>query len=136
VAIGSRLLNPHLTTRGFKREFISRSYNLLVKAFFQTSFSDAQCGFKAITRRAADELLPLVEDTAWFFDSELLILAEKRDYRIFDLPVCWVDDPDSRVKIIKTAIEDIKGLIRVRKILAADKYPPRQTATIPLLKAG
>lgn len=115
LATGSRLLDPSSTTRGLKREVLSRGYNLLVKVLFRTRFSDAQCGFKAITRQAATALLPLVEDNAWFFDSELLILAEKLDYRIFDLPVHWVDDPDTRVKIWSTAIADIKGLIRVRK---------------------
>ncbi len=114
LAIGSRLLNPTLTKRGFKREFISRCYNRLVKLLFHTRFSDAQCGFKAITREAAARLLPLVEDNIWFMDTELLVIAEKLGYRIFDLPVRWVDDPDSRVKIVRTALEDIKGLIRLR----------------------
>jgi glycosyltransferase involved in cell wall biosynthesis len=117
LAVGSRLLDTALTKRGPKREFISRGYNLLVKAIFRTRFSDAQCGFKAITRKAAAELLPLVEDNNWFMDSELLILAEKLGYRIFDLPVRWVDDPDSRVQICKTAIEDLRGLLRVCKRL-------------------
>jgi len=123
VAVGSRRLNPSLTTRGLKREIISRCYMLLVKALFQTKFSDAQCGFKAITRSAAAALLPLVEDNGWFMDTELLILAETLGYRIFDFPVRWVDDPDSRVKILSTAVEDIKGLLRVRRNLAAGRYP-------------
>jgi glycosyltransferase involved in cell wall biosynthesis len=115
IGIGSRLLKASTTRRSFKREIISRGYNLLVKAFFATRFSDAQCGFKAITRRAADVLLPVIEDTGWFFDTELLVVAEKRGYRIFDLPVSWIEDLDSRVKIVRTAVDDIKGLIRVRR---------------------
>src|SRR5258706_10668212 len=122
LAVGSRLLDPSLTNRGLKRETISRGYNLLVRAIFRTRFSDAQCGFKAITKRAATELLPLVEDSGWFMDTELLVIAEKLGFRIFDLPVRWVDDPDSRVKFWRTAIEDIKGLIRVRRSLAQQKY--------------
>lgn len=122
LATGSRLLKGSKTNRGFKREFISRSYNLLVKAMFRTRFSDAQCGFKAITKRAATELLPLVEDNGWFMDSELLVIAENLGYRIFDLPVRWVDDPDSRVRFWSTAIEDIKGLIRVRRKFARGMY--------------
>jgi glycosyltransferase involved in cell wall biosynthesis len=122
VATGSRLLKPSLTTRRLKRELISRSYNRLIKLLFRTRFSDGQCGFKAITRQAAKELLPLVEDTGWFFDTELLVLAEKLGYRIFDLPVRWVDDSDSRVKILRTAWEDAKGLMRVRRDLAAGRY--------------
>lgn len=123
VAVGSRRLKPLLTTRRLKREVISRCYMLLVKTLFQTKFSDAQCGFKAITRCAATALLPLVEDNGWFMDTELLILAEKTGCRILDLPVRWVDDPDSRVRIWSTALEDLKGLVRVRRNLAAGKFP-------------
>jgi hypothetical protein len=81
--------------------------------FFST-FRDAQCGFKAVTQKAVRELVPYVQNQEWFFDTELLILAEKRDYRIKEIPVEWIEDPDSRVDIIKTAIEDIKGLLRLR----------------------
>lgn len=122
VAVGSRLLKTSLTTRGFKREFISRGYNRLIKLFFHTRFSDAQCGFKAITREAASGLLTLVEDNEWFMDTELLILAERLGYRIFDLPVRWVDDPDSRVKIWKSALEDLRGLTRLKRNFAKGKY--------------
>lgn len=118
VAIGSRLLPTSLITRGWKRDFISRCYNRLIRLGFRTRFADAQCGFKAITRSAAAALLPLVEDDAWFFDTELLILAEKLGYRVFELPVRWVDASDSHVRIWKTAVEDIKGLLRVRRSLA------------------
>jgi glycosyltransferase involved in cell wall biosynthesis len=119
---GSRLLNPALTRRGFRREVLSRGYNFLVKALFRTRFSDAQCGFKAITKKAAAELLPLVEDNGWFMDTELLVLAEKLGYRIFDLPVRWVDDPDSRVVIWRTVLDDLRGLMRVRKGLAFKRH--------------
>ena len=115
VAIGSRLARGARVTRGPKREIISRIYNLMIKiAFPRKRFSDAQCGFKAITQAAARELLPLVQDTGFFFDSELLLKAEARGYRIHEVPVIWVDDPGTRVKIAKTAWEDIKGLWRVR----------------------
>ncbi len=122
LAVGSRRLKPSLTTRGLKREIISRGYLLLVKALFRVRFSDAQCGFKAITRSAATALLPLVEDNGWFMDTELLILAEKLGYRVFDLPVRWVDDSDSRVRIWSTAIGDLKGLIRLRRNFATGRY--------------
>jgi len=79
-----------------------------------TRFSDAQCGFKALTRKTAQALVPLVEDNKWFFDSELLILAEMKGYRIAEIPVEWVEDLDSRVHIVTTALDDVKGLIRVR----------------------
>ena len=114
VATGSRLKRGAETTRSFKREFVSRSYNLIIKAMFWNSFSDAQCGFKAVSRRAADDLIPLVKDNAWFFDTELMLLAEKNGYRIADIPVSWREDTDTRVKIASTALEDLKGLARLR----------------------
>jgi len=115
VAIGSRLAQGARVTRGLKRELISRIYNALIKIMFpRKRFSDAQCGFKAITQKAARELLPQIKDTGWFFDSELLLKAEARGYRIHEVPVRWVDDPGTRVKIARTAWEDIKGLWRVR----------------------
>lgn len=117
LAIGSRLLDSALTKRGLKREAISRGYNLLVKLLFHTRFSDAQCGFKAITSDAAKALLPLIRDRGWFMDTELLLKAEKSGYRIFDLAVSWKDDPDSRVRILRTAWDDILGLLRVRREL-------------------
>lgn len=114
---GSRLLPQSRTTRSFKREFISRCYNIFVKLVLWTSFSDAQCGFKAVSRRVVADIIPMVKDQSWFFDTELLVLAEKRGYRLMDLPVQWIEDDDSRVKILKTAWEDIKGVCRVRVTL-------------------
>ncbi len=127
IGIGSRLLKASTTRRSLKREVISRCYNLLVKAFFFTKFSDAQCGFKAITQRTAQHLLPLVEDTGWFFDTELLVIGEKLGYRIFDLPVSWIEDLDSRVKIVQTALDDIRGLIRVRQNFRRGIYQKNPT---------
>ncbi len=115
IAIGSRLKRGARVTRQWKREFISRGYNLLIKAMFpRRTFSDAQCGFKAISRSAADALLPLVENNEWFFDSELLLRAEQAGYLIAEVPVEWIEDLDSRVKVVATAMEDVKGLLRVR----------------------
>jgi len=108
LATGSRLMRESRTTRSFKREFISRCYNVMVKAVLLTKFSDAQCGFKAVSRRAVEAIVPKVEDQSWFFDTELLVLAEKQGYRIKDIPVVWVEDDDSRVKIFKTGWEDVK----------------------------
>ncbi len=114
VSTGSRLLPQSQTTRSPKREFISRCYNLMTKVSHFTHISDMQCGFKAISRKAAFELVPLVQNNEWFFDTELLLLAEKFGYRIKEIPVRWVEDPDSRVNIRKTAMEDIRGLTRLR----------------------
>ncbi len=117
LATGSRLLKPRWTKRSLKRELTSRCYNLLCRLFLGTHFSDAQCGFKAITRCAARRLLPQVQDTGWFFDTELLALAEKQGYRIADMPVRWLENTDSHVRVLRTAYEDLKGLLRLRRAL-------------------
>lgn len=113
ISTGSRLMRESRTSRSFKREFISRCYNFIVKAVLLTKFSDAQCGFKAVSRKAVEAIVPKVEDQSWFFDTELLVLAEKQGYRIKDIPVVWVEDDDSRVKIFKTGWDDIKGVLRL-----------------------
>jgi putative flippase GtrA len=115
VAIGTRLAKSSRVVRRPKREFISRSYNLLLRATLSAHFSDAQCGFKAIRADVARELLPLVEDTSWFFDTELLVLAEQAGLRIHEVPVDWVDDLDSRVAIAKTVGEDLRGIARLMR---------------------
>jgi glycosyltransferase involved in cell wall biosynthesis len=117
LATGSRLIQPQMTSRSIKREIISRTYNFLVRRLLHTRFSDAQCGFKAITRSAARDLLPLVEDPEWFFDTELLVLAEKMGYQVFDLPVPWTENRErpSRVNIISTIVGDIRGLVHLRR---------------------
>ena len=115
LAIGSRLIKgANVVGRTLKREVVSRCYNLIVRSMFFVRFRDAQCGFKAISRDAARDLAPLVLDNGWFFDTELLILAEKNGYRTYELPVEWTDDPDTRVKIVKTAYDDMMGLVRLR----------------------
>jgi glycosyltransferase involved in cell wall biosynthesis len=113
VAIGSRLLRGAMVTRQWKRELISRCYNLLVKVMFANRFSDAQCGFKAIKGGVAKKLLAQVEDNEWFFDTELLLLAEEEGYRVSEVPVDWIEDLDSRVNVTSTAVKDVKGLLRV-----------------------
>ena len=113
LAIGSRLASGARVVRGPKRELISRAYNLLVRLTLGARFRDAQCGFKAMRAEAARELLPYVEDDAWFFDTELLVLAQRVGLRIHEVPVDWVDDPDSRVEVWRTAIDDLKGVWRV-----------------------
>lgn len=116
LATGRRLgRGAKVTDRKLQREITSRVYNALIKLAFRTRFTDAQCGFKAIARNAADALLPLVRNNEWFFDSELLIIAEKRGYRTKQIPVRWVDDPDSRVKVVSTALEDLHGLWRLKR---------------------
>jgi putative flippase GtrA len=126
VAIGSRLAASSRVVRGPKREFVSRGYNLLLRGVLGARFSDAQCGFKAVRADVARELLPLVADTGWFFDTELLVIAERAGLRIHEVPVDWVDDPDSRVDILRTAINDLKGCWRVGRALASGALPVRE----------
>ena len=123
LAIGTRLHRGSRVIRGVKREFISRSYNLMLRHTLSTRFSDAQCGFKAIRREVAAHLLPLVEDNGWFFDTELLVLAERSGLRIHEVPVDWIDDPDSRVHIASTAMADIRGIARLTRAFAAGALP-------------
>jgi glycosyltransferase involved in cell wall biosynthesis len=123
IAIGSRLTRGSRVVRGTRRELISRSYNALLHVTLHARFSDAQCGFKAIRSDCARELLPLVQDSGWFFDTELLVLAERAGLRIHEVPVDWVEDPDSRVDVVATALEDLRGVRRVAWGLATGRIP-------------
>ena len=126
LAIGSRLAASSRVVRGPKREFVSRSYNLILRGVLGARFSDAQCGFKAVRADVARQLLPLVADTGWFFDTELLVIAERAGLRIHEVPVDWVDDPNSRVDVVSTAINDLKGCWRVGRALASGALPVRE----------
>jgi glycosyltransferase involved in cell wall biosynthesis/putative flippase GtrA len=121
LAIGTRLARGSRVVRGPKREFISRSYNLILRTSLGASFSDAQCGFKAIRADVAAELLPLIEDTGWFFDTELLVLAQRAGLRIHEVPVDWIDDPGSTVDIVATALADLQGVWRLLRGLASGR---------------
>jgi putative flippase GtrA len=123
LAIGTRLGRGSRVVRGAKREIISRCYNFILKSTLQARFSDAQCGFKAIRADVARRLLPHVADTGWFFDTELLVLAERSGLRIHEVPVDWVDDPDSRVDIVATATADLKGVGRLLRGFASGSIP-------------
>ena len=115
VAIGSRQYKGADVERSFKREAISRGYIWILKLFLRFPFTDAQCGFKAVSRKLVEDLFPRIEDDEWFFDTELLYLAHRNGYKVKELPVRWIEDTDSRVKIMRTAWLDIKGVMRMRK---------------------
>jgi glycosyltransferase involved in cell wall biosynthesis len=117
IAVGSRLLNPTTTRRGLKREVMSRVYAMLVKRLFRVGFSDPQCGLKAIRREALERLLPVVQDDGWFFDTELLVLAERCGLRIFDVAVPWIERRETRVDLMPTILADLKGLFHLRQRL-------------------
>ncbi|OZB49373.1 MAG: hypothetical protein B7X40_05400 [Cellulomonas sp. 14-74-6] len=123
LAIGTRLSRSSRVLRGPRREMISRCYNVLLHGTLAARFSDAQCGFKAIRADAARWLLPLVGDTGWFFDTELLVVAEKAGLRIHEVPVDWVDDPDSRVDVVATARGDLAGITRLARELVSGRLP-------------
>jgi hypothetical protein len=97
-----------------RREAISRSYNLLLHVLLGVGFSDAQCGFKAARREVIEALLDDVQDESWFFDTELLYLAQRRKFAIREVPVRWVEDRDSRVDVLVTARDDLRGIMRLR----------------------
>jgi putative flippase GtrA len=113
VSIGSRLARGARVTRGAKRELISRAYNHILHLTLRARFTDAQCGFKAVRAEVLSELLDAVRDQSWFFDTELLVTAQRRGMRIHEVPVDWVDDPDSRVDIVSTALADLRGVARL-----------------------
>lgn len=123
LSVGTRLGRGSRVTRGAKREVISRCYNLLLRSTLSARFTDAQCGFKAIRADVAAGLLPHVEDSGWFFDTELLVLAERSGLRIHEVPVDWIDDPDTRVDIVATAAADIRGILRLVKGFGTGKIP-------------
>ncbi len=119
LAIGSRLAPGATVARGPRREFISRTYNAILRIVFANRFRDAQCGFKAIRTDIARRLLPAVIDNGWFFDTELLLLAEHNGLRVHEVPVDWIDDPDSRVDVARTARDDLRGVRRVARSFLA-----------------
>jgi putative flippase GtrA len=115
LAIGTRLANGAAVVRGPKRELVSRCYNLLLRTAMRARFTDAQCGFKAGRTEVVQALLPVVEDQAWFFDTELLLAAQRSGLRIHEVPVDWVEDTDSHVDVLQTALDDLRGMARVAR---------------------
>lgn len=130
LAIGSRLARSARTVRGPRREVISRGYNYLLRGTLRARFSDAQCGFKAIRRDVAEQLLPLVHDDEWFFDTELLVVAERAGLRIHEVPVDWTDDPDSRVDIARTVLADLRGIARLGSDLLRGRVPLAEVSEV------
>lgn len=120
IATGSRLIKGSKTRRSLKREVLSRGYNLIVKLFLSTKFSDAQCGFKAISKKVAREIISKIKDNVWFFDTELLVLAEKKGFKIKDIPVEWLEDEDSRVQLYDTMHTYIRSLWHLRKRIKSE----------------
>lgn len=114
IAVGTRLSKDSKTTRCLKREFISRSYNIVIKLSLGTHFNDAHCGFKTGRREVVQKILPYIDDNEWFFDTEFLFYGEKLGHKIMEIPVTWIEDPDTKAKIFKDAYDDLRGLYRLR----------------------
>lgn len=137
IAIGSRHRPDSQVTRSALRGVLSRGYNGVVRALFGVGFDDAQCGFKAISPAAAAFLLPCVRDDGWFFDTELLILAERAGLRIGEVGLRWVEGRHSRVRIVPTAVGDLRGLLRLRlgglrrAVLQAGPWPGARSGQGP-----
>lgn len=123
LSVGTRLNRNSRVVRGAKREFISRSYNLILRGSLGARFSDAQCGFKAIRSDVARALLPSTVDDSWFFDTELLVIADRAGLRVAEVPVDWIDDPDSSVNILRTSIDDLKGIVRIGRDMMTGRIP-------------
>lgn len=117
ISFGSRHKKGSILKRSLKRDILSRGYNFLLKIFLDVQFSDAQCGFKAINKRVAEKLIPMIKNNEWFFDTELLVKGEKLGYRLKEIPVKWDEDPESTVKIKRTVESYIRNIFRVRKEL-------------------
>lgn len=114
IAIGSRHIKGAKVYRSFRREILSRGYNILLKLFFGVNFSDAQCGFKAVNKRIVEEVIPDVKDQEWFFDTEMLVIAEKKGFRIKEVPVYWEENRESKVKVFKTIFDYMTSIFRLR----------------------
>lgn len=125
MAIGSRLLRASRVQRSLRREVISRVYNHLLRAFLGVRFRDAQCGFKVLRADVARRVLPAVQDQNWFFDTELLVRAERAGLRVAEVPVTWVEDRNSSVAITRTALEDLRGMARLRRELGPARVRPQ-----------
>jgi glycosyltransferase involved in cell wall biosynthesis len=140
LAIGSRLAWGASVVRSRKRAFISRCYNLLLRHVFGARFGDAQCGFKAGRAEVVRAILPVVQNNAWFFDTEMLLVAQRNGLRIHEVPVDWVEDPDSRVDITRTVLEDLRGLLRMARESGSGAYrvavPPRARPLAPCPEIG
>jgi glycosyltransferase involved in cell wall biosynthesis len=124
ISIGSRLAGGSEVTRSPLREAISHLYNLIARVALHYPVRDAQCGFKAASRSVVHTIVPAIEDDSWFFDTELLIRAYRKGFRINEIPVRWVEDQDSRVRIAKTAIDDLRGIWRLRRGTSANRSSP------------
>ena len=114
LVVGNRLMKKSKVKRGFFRELLSRGYNYLLRFILWTKITDSQCGFKAAFFSWLKKIIPLIKNNDWFFDTELILIAEKKGLKIKQIPVNWVDDTDTRVKIFNTVSSYLSNIIRMR----------------------
>lgn len=123
LAIGTRLARTSNAIGGRRSTLVSRGYNILLHLVLGARFSDAQCGFKAIRADVAHRILPHVRDDSWFFDTELLVIAERCGLRIHEVPVDWTDNPDPNIDVVRTAAADLRGIARLARDLVTGRIP-------------
>ncbi len=125
LAIGTRYGQASYVDRTLTRAFFSRSYNYLLRNGLGARFSDGMCGFKAARRDVVQTILPEIRDDRWFFDTELLLLAQQRGLRIHEVPVVCIDDPDSSVHVLRDSCDDLVAMWRVAPRLLDDRAATR-----------
>lgn len=118
IAVGSRYVPGAKAQRSFRRKFMSKVYNLLLKLFLKVDFKDAQCGFKAFDKKSIINILPKTFDSGWFWDTEFMILAERSGYKIIEIPVVWKEVRDeireSKVSPLAEAFKQLRNIRLMR----------------------
>jgi glycosyltransferase involved in cell wall biosynthesis len=117
ISIGSRYLKKSVVKRGLNRAIFSKLYNQLLALLFKTNVKDMQCGFKAVNEDIIKKHIPRIKDDSWFFDTELVIMAENQGYTIKEIPVSWKSNPESKLKIIKVGFECFGKSLNLKKKL-------------------
>ena len=118
LATGNRLgKNSKIINRRFLRSVASRLYNIFIRVLFKTSISDHQCGFKAMSKQAFFSVAPLLEDNAWFFDTELIVMARQQGLKIKPIDIMWSDNTDSKVTLGRTSYEMFRAAWKLKKRL-------------------
>jgi uncharacterized membrane protein YbhN (UPF0104 family) len=113
IATGSRLLKDSQTERPFKRDFASKVYNFLVRLMLGSKLRDHQCGFKAFKRSSVLKLLRDVKDNHWFWDTEVLVLAQRKGLRVKEIPVKWKQSGETKVKFTKDVLYMFSQILRM-----------------------
>ncbi|WP_226012369.1 flippase-like domain-containing protein [Halomicrobium salinisoli] len=128
VATGSRWLPENPADRPPRRAVSSRGYNVLVRLFLRSDLKDHQCGFKAFDRDALFDLLDGVEDEHWFWDTEVLVRAQREGYRVREFPVDWTPKGDSKVDLVRDVFGMGSQIVRTWWQLSVSPRITRRTS--------